>query len=140
VIPWNRFNAKALRRLAYCVIAVLVAVPASYAATVAARVTSVWTTATGQPLRIVAGDKTNWLAGLIALSCCETPPSLFTNGDFSLSPWITEERIAREGVLIIWRDGDLERSRESCAPDRQPDSVALRASRFHGPPVPSPST
>ena len=125
-LTWYRFDTKALRRLAYCAMTVLIAVPTGYAAAVlyspmlagqikrqnwpqteiATRMGQVWTKATGRPLRIVAGN--NWLAGLVALSCCEKPASLFTYADFALSPWITEERIAREGVLIVWRDGDLD--------------------------------
>ena len=128
-LTWHHFDSKALKRLVYCAMTVLAAVPAGYAAAVAyspllrgnpkrqnwpqaeiaTRMGEIWTRATGQPLRIVAG-RDNWLAGLVALSCCEAPPSMYTNADFALSPWITKERIDREGVLIVWQDGDLEMS------------------------------
>jgi hypothetical protein len=29
-------------------------------------------------------------------------PSILTDGDMKLSPWITPERLKREGALIVW--------------------------------------
>jgi 4-amino-4-deoxy-L-arabinose transferase-like glycosyltransferase len=57
----------------------------------------------GAPLRIVAGDI--WTAGLIGMSDAE-PPSVLINGDFETSPWVTPQRIQREGMLLVWREGD----------------------------------
>jgi hypothetical protein len=71
---------------------------------IATRMRDLWTQSTGQPLRIVAGDATNWLSGVIAVSCCERPPSLFTDADHVRSPWITNERLTREGALVVWTD------------------------------------
>jgi 4-amino-4-deoxy-L-arabinose transferase-like glycosyltransferase len=56
----------------------------------------------GQPLRIVAGDI--WTAGLVGMGDSQ-PPSVLINGDYATSPWITPERVAREGVLVVWREG-----------------------------------
>lgn len=56
----------------------------------------------GAPLRIVAGDI--WTAGLVGLRD-KQPPSIFIDADSRKSPWITQERLNREGVLIVWRAG-----------------------------------
>lgn len=118
------FGRLALQRIAQMAACLLLVLPGVYAAQtflsptvlghvkrenwpqalIATRMHELWVQATGKPLGIVAGDETNWVAGLIALGCCEKPPSLFTNGDGSLSPWITKERLAREGVLVVWQD------------------------------------
>ncbi len=55
---------------------------------------------TGRPLRIVAGD--GWLAGLIAMRD-PARPSVFTDGSMSEAPWITPERLEREGALVVWQ-------------------------------------
>jgi hypothetical protein len=34
------------------------------------------------------------------------PPSVLINGDFAISPWVTQERAARQGMLLVWREGD----------------------------------
>ena len=54
---------------------------------------------TGQPVQIVAGD--GWLAGLIAMR--STPrASVFTDGDMKMAPWITPQRLAHQGALVVW--------------------------------------
>jgi 4-amino-4-deoxy-L-arabinose transferase-like glycosyltransferase len=55
---------------------------------------------TGQPLRIVAGD--GWLAGLIAMRD-PARPSVFTDGSMSEAPWITPQRLERQGALVVWQ-------------------------------------
>jgi Dolichyl-phosphate-mannose-protein mannosyltransferase len=67
------------------------------------RFQALWTQQTGKPLRIVAGDF--WTGGLVALSPGDMP-SIFTNGNFDTAPWITPERLKREGALLIWQVGD----------------------------------
>jgi 4-amino-4-deoxy-L-arabinose transferase-like glycosyltransferase len=63
-----------------------------------------WANETGNaPLRIVAGDI--WTAGLVGMSDRE-PPSVLINGDLSISPWVTPQRLADEGALVVWKDGD----------------------------------
>ena len=119
-----RFTERALKRIGTAAAALLLILPAARAADtmlsplllghvkrenwpqaqIATRMRELWTLSTGQPLRIVAGDRTNWLPGLIALACCEEPPSLFTNAESARSPWITEERLAREGALVVWQE------------------------------------
>jgi hypothetical protein len=54
-------------------------------------------------LRIVAGNP--WLAALVALSHKDSP-SILTNGDLTLSPWISSSRIEREGLLAVWDAGN----------------------------------
>ena len=44
-------------------------------------------------------------------------PSIFNHGNLTRSPWITPERIARQGMLIVW-DGDDKRLPEMLVPYR----------------------
>ena len=123
----ERYTPAALRRIAIGAAVFLVVVPIGYAAAVkidahrpfyggmrvnwpqraiADRLGSIWTSETGQPLRIVTGDA--WIAGLVGLTNRDAP-SIFTNADTVLSPWITRSRIEREGMLIVWqaKTGDV---------------------------------
>ena len=59
-----------------------------------------WTIATHRPLNIVAGDE--WLAGLIAMRAAPRP-SVWADGSYLKSPWITPQSVAREGALVVWR-------------------------------------
>ncbi len=59
-----------------------------------------WRTATGgKPLRIVSGS--TWVAGVAGLNHPDRP-STFSPPMFQYAPWITPERLKREGVLIVW--------------------------------------
>ena len=62
-----------------------------------------WADAVGTPLRIVAGA--THLAGAVAF-WSKDEPSFFEKLDPKFNPWISEARIAREGMLIIWRPED----------------------------------
>lgn len=55
---------------------------------------------TGQPVQIVAGD--GWLAGLIAMRSVPRA-SVFTDGDMKEALWITPQRLAQQGALVVWR-------------------------------------
>ncbi|KAA0874355.1 glycosyltransferase family 39 protein [Nitrincola tapanii] len=62
---------------------------------------SVWQAETGcTRVGVVAGDY--WLAGLASLRL-EARPSVWIQGQYAYSPWITPERIAEQGVLWIWQ-------------------------------------
>ena len=113
------FGAAALRRIAGAALALLVALPLGYAldtlaearftgypkrqnwpqAAIAARFGAIWHDKTGKPLRIVAGER--WIAGLAALDAPESP-SILTDGDLALAPWITPARLKAEGALLVW--------------------------------------
>lgn len=115
----DRFDAAALRRIAVSAAILLVVVPAAYAAVVAAgpwragapvrmtwpqkaissRLAGIWARETGRPLRIVAGD--DWIAGLVGVTATDRP-SILNRGNLAYSPWITPQRIEREGMLIVW--------------------------------------
>jgi 4-amino-4-deoxy-L-arabinose transferase-like glycosyltransferase len=69
-------------------------------AEIASRMQANWHKATSQPLRVVIGDSEP--AGLVALTA-PAAPSLVIDGDLSISPWVTAERIAEQGALVIWR-------------------------------------
>ncbi len=53
----------------------------------------------GAPLTIIAGDI--WTGGLVAMRE-RPPPHILINGDYSISPWLTPEDVARNGALIVW--------------------------------------
>lgn len=64
-----------------------------------------WTATTGRDLTIVAGP--TWEAGIVA-AYAPGRPTFFVDGEFQKNPWITEDRLASEGVLVVWhgRPGD----------------------------------
>ena len=122
----QRFNEATLKRLGRLTAALLVLLPAGYAAIyspvlhmpiklarvqwpqaeIADRFQNIWSSVTGGlPLRIVTGR--NWVASLVGLT---TPggPSILNGGRLDRSPWVSLERIEREGMLIVW-DGDEEK-------------------------------
>ena len=120
----ERYTPNALRRIALSAASLLVMVPLGYAIVVrfdahrpsgsslrvnwpqrsiAERLGDVWARNSNQPLRIVAGNP--WLAALVALSHKDAP-SILTNGDLTLSPWISGNRIEREGLLAVWDAGN----------------------------------
>jgi hypothetical protein len=70
-------------------------------AQIAARFDQVWQGATGRPLRIVAGD--SWISGAVGLLSAGHP-SLFTDLNPALSPGVTEQRLERDGMLVVWVD------------------------------------
>jgi hypothetical protein len=70
----------------------------------ASELATVWKQRAGDaPLTIVAGDK--WAAGIVG-AYTDAHPSVLTDGDFRLSPWLTPDDVARRGALIVWSNGD----------------------------------
>ena len=63
------------------------------------QLTVIWRNTTGTPLRIVAGDV--WPAGVVATYSPDRP-SVFADANMRFSPWIAPQRVAAEGVLIVW--------------------------------------
>ncbi len=70
-------------------------------AEIARALSAAWAQETGKPLRIVTGRA--WPAGLVALNHPERP-SILTEGEMAYSPWITPERLEREGTLVVWAE------------------------------------
>ncbi len=70
-------------------------------ANIARTLSAAWAQETGKPLRIVTGRA--WPAGLVALHHPDKP-SILTEGELAFSPWITPERLAREGTLVVWAE------------------------------------
>jgi hypothetical protein len=120
----DRLDRLVLQRIATAALVLTVAVPLAYAGTflawfavggghpprplwpeaaIAKRMSEIWRAATNAPLRIVGGGP--WLAGLVALGAPDRP-TVYANFDPLASPWITEERLRREGMLIVWEDRD----------------------------------
>ena len=71
-------------------------------AAIARDVLQAWKAATDKPLRIVVGS--TWAAGLVALNHPDRP-SIFTDGIQPYAPWISPERLQREGALVVWIEG-----------------------------------
>lgn len=115
----GRIDARGLRRIAACAVVALTVVPIGYGlviglgprfssmatrvqwpqAEISDRIVKVWARETGRPLRIVAGD--DWIAALVGLTAKDRP-SILSRGETSLSPWITPDRMAAEGMLVVW--------------------------------------
>jgi 4-amino-4-deoxy-L-arabinose transferase-like glycosyltransferase len=66
---------------------------------IASRLGAIWTSETGKPLKIIAGEA--WVAGLVGIPHRDRP-SILTDGNFDYSPWIAKDGIARNGVFIVW--------------------------------------
>jgi 4-amino-4-deoxy-L-arabinose transferase-like glycosyltransferase len=119
-----RFDAARLRRIAIGAVVLIVGISTLYFAhmAVGAHVTGeplrgnwpqaamsralerAWASETGNaPLRVVAGDI--WTAGLVGMSD-RAPPSVLINGDYAISPWVSEAEVARCGALVVWPDDD----------------------------------
>lgn len=70
-------------------------------AEISQRMRAIFANETGHPLTIVAGPIDNWLAGLISVSKADIL-DIYTAADSGLSPWVTRERLATEGALVVW--------------------------------------
>jgi hypothetical protein len=115
----RHFDGEALRRIAVCAAVLLIVLPLGYAVIIVAwpsragaplrvnwpqaeiseRFVDLWTRETGQPLRIVSGNR--WIAGLVGVTAADNP-SILSGVDLTASPWITPERLEREGMLVVW--------------------------------------
>jgi hypothetical protein len=69
-------------------------------AEMSARMDTIWQKATGLPLKIVGGETQ---AAMVAALSIPGEPSYFTDFNFTYAPWITPERIAKEGMLVLWQ-------------------------------------
>lgn len=63
------------------------------------RLETLWEAETKTPLKLVAGDA--WEGGLVALTAKHTP-SLLIDMEQRRSPWISADRITRDGLLVVW--------------------------------------
>ena len=117
----SAFDRRHAARLAALAGLLLIAIPIGYAAVylaipaytgqlkkqnwpqaeISERLLRHWTLATGKPLGIIAGEP--WIAGAVGLGP-GVKASILTNAKFSLAPWITPERLKREGALVIWEE------------------------------------
>ncbi len=61
---------------------------------------AIWAAGTGAPLRIVGGDHHYAMAANVALA---DRPAAWAFGE--QAPWITPERVKREGMVVLCRDG-----------------------------------
>lgn len=68
------------------------------------RLTDIWKQQTDAPLRIVGGN--DWVAGLVSLAL-KPRGSVFVQLNPALSPWVSSERVQREGMLVVWNGDDV---------------------------------
>lgn len=68
----------------------------------AAQAQDTWQTLSDCPLDSVSGDR--WLGALVAIN--SSFPSQMISGPASHSPWMSAERIQKNGTLVMWQDGD----------------------------------
>lgn len=72
-------------------------------AALAAQAYATWDTLSTCPLDVVAGDY--WLTALVTTA--RVPgPSVLINHDPRFSPWVSAERLQKNGVLWLWQDGE----------------------------------
>src|SRR5262245_49042190 len=147
----ERVDGATLKRLMRFVVALAVLFPLGYAAVfgpffqtpsklarvqwpqadIANRFQSIWSTATGGlPLRIVSGR--NWVAGLVGLTA-PAVPSILSSGRLDWSPWVSQARIDREGMLIVW-DGAETRLPASLEPYRGLHPMGIERFKLPGRP------
>lgn len=120
----GRLGISELRRLAACAGVCIVVMSGAYAATratacgaighlepvcwpaqlVSDEAETVWHEATKARLGIVGGD--NGLAMLAGLNAYDNP-SIFTDLDMRLAPWITPERLRDQGMLLVWPGSEV---------------------------------
>jgi 4-amino-4-deoxy-L-arabinose transferase-like glycosyltransferase len=62
---------------------------------------AIWHAKVPGPLGIVGGE--NGVAMLAGLNASDKP-SIFTNLDTRLAPWITPQRLREQGMLLVWQD------------------------------------
>ncbi|RWB70791.1 MAG: glycosyltransferase family 39 protein [Mesorhizobium sp.] len=118
----HRLGATELRRLTVLALLCVVAVSSAYAVTrwtgcnvrgrlqpmcwpaqsISQTAETIWHEAVPGPLGIVGGeDGVARLAGLEAAD----QPSIFTTLDRRLAPWITDQRLRDQGMLLVWPNG-----------------------------------
>ena len=68
-------------------------------AQIARSLDEVWDQVTDTPLDIVAGK--TWEASAVA-AYSRDRPHVFVDGSWRYNPWITRERVAKRGVLVVW--------------------------------------
>jgi 4-amino-4-deoxy-L-arabinose transferase-like glycosyltransferase len=72
-------------------------------ASIARSLDEVWEQVTATPLDIVAGK--TWEANAVA-AYSRDRPHVFVDGSWRYNPWITRERVAQRGVLVVWTGSD----------------------------------
>lgn len=118
----HRLGQKELRRLAVLALLCVVGVSSAYAVTrwtscnilgrlqpmcwparsISQTADAIWHEAVSAPLGIVGGDDSvARLAGLEA----PDQPSIFTTLDRRLAPWVTDQRLREQGMLLVWPHG-----------------------------------
>jgi hypothetical protein len=71
----------------------------------AARIAAEWEALAGRPLSLIVATFTD--GGKISTALTQQP-SVMIDGRFDRAPWVTPDRIDREGALVLWRAGRVE--------------------------------
>lgn len=89
----------------------------------AGAVEAYWSRHQPGPLRIVIGDHID--SAIVAGYAAERP-SMLINGDFRLSPWLTQYDVDRHGAMWLCREGGV------CADRWRPDLQSIEALQIDG--------
>lgn len=120
-VPIGLLTAHRLRRLAYLACAASLVVLGSFAALclnnqlrgtapwvinwpatdISQRLAGIWQQRTGTPVKIVGGA--TWIASVAGLTM-PSAPALYSRLDSTVQPSITPQRIAQDGMLVVWRN------------------------------------
>ena len=87
----------------------------------ARNVTAQWHAATKMPLKYVAGDL--WTVSNVAFYGEDSPSTIFSHGDLSVSSWIDESEVKRAGMVLIWDTHEEGMSIPAKLAKRFPDAV-----------------
>lgn len=69
----------------------------------AASLTDIWYDQTGTRLDLVAGD--TWPTGVVA-AYSKDQPSVFVDANARYNPWVAPQRLAANGVMVVWTATD----------------------------------
>ena len=123
ILLGGRLTGQALKRIAAWAVIFIIGTSSAYAATqwlrcnefgvlrkvcwpagaMSKRFEDIWHQNVSGPLGIVGGD--NWIAMLTGIAAPDSP-SIFTDLNMKLAPWITPERLRRQGMLLVWEKGE----------------------------------
>jgi 4-amino-4-deoxy-L-arabinose transferase-like glycosyltransferase len=73
-------------------------------AAIATEMRRIFSAQTGRPLTIIATEGLDWPGALAGLAA-DDMLDVTSDRDLKQTPWVTQDRIAREGMLVVWEAG-----------------------------------